>query len=236
MRARVVSAVLAPALATVALLWSMPAPAYGDVIATTGPATAVTNSSAIIHGVALTVNPISAWVFQYGPSAAYGSTLTGSVIGTGLNAVSGQVTGLAPNTTYHYRLVVVLGVTIYVTGGDSTFTTAPAVTFGAVSLPSHRLTTRGRYASIPVRCGGAREAVCSGTVDLLARGKGRRRIQCGTAALTLSGGQRGTLEAHISSACAARLRSSPAHTLRATLVGAITGASALLSEVVTLSL
>ena len=45
-----------------------------------------------------------------------------------------------------------------------------------------------------------------------------------------------TLEAHIGSVCAARLRNSPAHRLRATLVGAITGVSTLLSEVVTLSL
>jgi hypothetical protein len=224
-------------LATGALWASTPATAYGDLLVTTGPATGVTSNSAILHGVALTVNPLAGWVFQYGPTTAYGSTLNGSVIGLGLNAVSGAVSGLSPGTTYHFRLVVLQGIPlIYGAGADSTFTTAPAITYGAVSLLSHRLAVRGRHLSIPVRCGGASGSVCKGTVDLLVRGTRGKHARCGTAALTMSGGQSRTLKAHIGSACAARLRSSPAHTLRATLVGVITGASALLSEVVTLSL
>jgi hypothetical protein len=106
--------------------------------AVTGDATGVSSSrlrasrrariaaSATIHGAA--TNPFieGAFVqFQYGTSTSYGlNTATNTVpAGASGTAVSASLTGLAANTTYHYRLVVANrdGVSL---GADRTFSTA----------------------------------------------------------------------------------------------------------------
>jgi CSLREA domain-containing protein len=106
--------------------------------AVTGDATGVTSSrlkasrrariaaSATIHGTA--TNPFieAAFVqFQYGTSTNYGlnSPTTTVPAGASGTAVSASLTGLAANTTYHYRLVVANrdGVSL---GADRTFSTA----------------------------------------------------------------------------------------------------------------
>jgi hypothetical protein len=69
----------------------------------------VTETSATLHG---TVNPNRAettYAFQYGTSTAYGSEapLGGAQIpaGPGPVAIEAALSGLAPDTTYHYRIV-----------------------------------------------------------------------------------------------------------------------------------
>jgi hypothetical protein len=90
---------------------------------TTNPATNITSSSATLNG---TVDPngITTSVhFEYGTTTNYGSsTATHSYSGNTTQNVSIDANGLAPNTTYHFRLVGtnILG-TIH--GGDRTFTT-----------------------------------------------------------------------------------------------------------------
>jgi hypothetical protein len=80
--------------------------------ATTGPSSGVGRSTATISG---TVTPGSegpnsdtTWRFSYGPTEAYGQSapLAEGDAGTGSGAVpvSAALEGLAPNTTYHYRL------------------------------------------------------------------------------------------------------------------------------------
>ena len=76
-------------------------------VVATGQARNVIQTSATLAG---TVNPegeATSYVFQYGTSTAYGSqTPTASAgSGTGSVAVSAAIGPLAPNTTYHYRLV-----------------------------------------------------------------------------------------------------------------------------------
>jgi hypothetical protein len=99
--------------------------------ALTGAASGVGPTTATLNG---TVNPnglASSYHFVYGTTAAYGSTtgVTSAGSGTSPAAVSATLTGLAPNTTYHYRLLASNSVGPS-TGADQTFTTPP------ISLPS----------------------------------------------------------------------------------------------------
>jgi hypothetical protein len=90
----------------------------------TGTASAVTLQTATISG---TIHPHglpTAYYFQFGRTKAYGArTSTGDAgSGTTAGAFSASLTGLRPNTTYHYRLVAfsTAGTT---RGGDRTFKT-----------------------------------------------------------------------------------------------------------------
>lgn len=95
--------------------------------ATTGAASGVGISSAALSGSALTESATTVY-FQYGPSTAYGAATPHQAIGfTGAaQALSAAVSGLAPATTYHFRLVAenAGGVSF---GSDQSFTTAPPV-------------------------------------------------------------------------------------------------------------
>jgi streptogramin lyase len=77
-------------------------------VATTGNATSVSATSATLNGA---VNPEGAAVsyhFEYGTTTAYGSSTpvrATSFADTNNHSVSEAVSGLTPNTTYHYRIV-----------------------------------------------------------------------------------------------------------------------------------
>jgi len=93
--------------------------------ATTLPASGVGQTSATLNA---TINPHAtptSYRFDYGPSAAYGnSTPTrAAAAGSSDQRVSATVSGLAPGTTYHFRVVATSagGTT---SGGDRTLTTA----------------------------------------------------------------------------------------------------------------
>lgn len=93
---------------------------------TTGGVSGITQTSSTVSG---TVNPagvpVTACVFEYGPTAAYGVTVPCSPSPGAVNAVVGvsaALSGLAVATTYHFRLVATNA------GGDAmsadgTFTT-----------------------------------------------------------------------------------------------------------------
>jgi hypothetical protein len=91
---------------------------------TTGGASRITQTSATLTGK---VNPNGArttYFFQYGTSNLYGATTGPTDAGSGTNAkpATADLTGLAPFTKYHYRLVAEnsQGRTF---GSDRTFTT-----------------------------------------------------------------------------------------------------------------
>jgi hypothetical protein len=94
----------------------------------TEPASSVTQSSATLNA---TVNPnhetVSTCKFEYSPTESYGFIVQcASQPGSGESAVavSASVTGLAANTTYHFRIVATnSGGTSQ--GSDKTFTTLP---------------------------------------------------------------------------------------------------------------
>jgi hypothetical protein len=96
----------------------------------TGSATDVAETSAVLNG---SINPVglqTTYHFEYGTSTAYGSRAP-----VGIDAVAGNgranrifsrtIVGLAPGTTYHYRLVTQNSAGVN-QGVDRTFTTAPA--------------------------------------------------------------------------------------------------------------
>ena len=92
--------------------------------ATSGPATGVTDSAARITGTVVPDGVASSARFEYGTSANYGRTanLPAVAAGAGPTPVSANLTGLAPDITYHYRLVVIAG-TVTSRGQDRTFHT-----------------------------------------------------------------------------------------------------------------
>lgn len=103
---------------------------------TTGAASGMTSSSATLNG---SVNPNGAATtchFEYGTTTAYGSVTpndTSPGAGTTAVAVTSSVTGLAPSTTYHNRLVCSnSGGTS--NGSDTTFATAASGGTGSVTL------------------------------------------------------------------------------------------------------
>jgi hypothetical protein len=96
-----------------------------NAVVTTGRASNITRSSAILNG---TVNPnalTTTVAFQYGKTANYGSiTANRTYTGNTTQSVSLRIPRLRPNTRYHYRLVETNnGVTTY--GSDRTFRTRP---------------------------------------------------------------------------------------------------------------
>jgi hypothetical protein len=110
-----VGALLLPATA-------LGAPPKSPTVAT-GPAKSVTYSGATLTG---TVNPQGSetdYYFQYGTTKGYGAQTPLTPVGNGTKNVtaSATVSGLTPNTLYHYRLVAV-GATTQ-DGGDKSFTT-----------------------------------------------------------------------------------------------------------------
>ena len=92
---------------------------------TTNAATTVGETSATLNG---TVNPndqSTTAKFEYGTTTGYGSEILATqspVSGSSLIDVSAQITGLSPNTGYHYRVVATnsAGTT---SAGDQAFTT-----------------------------------------------------------------------------------------------------------------
>jgi hypothetical protein len=111
-------------VAVCALLAPAAAAAAEKPLATTGGAANLTPTSALVNG---TVNPRGAqttYFFRYGTTRSYGAqTPTQSAgAGTSVRRIAEGLAGLAPATTYHYRLIArnAEGVT---RGADRTFKT-----------------------------------------------------------------------------------------------------------------
>jgi hypothetical protein len=114
-----------PAVAVVAGALLLPAGAFAAApAATTGGATAITPTTVTLHGSIDPNGTATSYLFQVGTTKLYGvDTATGSA-GKGSKAVKRAVSvgGLAPATTYHYRIVAVRGTNVF-PGKDRTFKT-----------------------------------------------------------------------------------------------------------------
>jgi hypothetical protein len=126
-------AALAATLALPAAAQAATAPAV-----TTGGAANVAQQTVRLTG---TVDPNGAattFVFQYGATNTYGLVTPEQTIGgDGKRTITADVSGLAPNTIYHFRLVAHNSVG-QKTGGDKAFKTKAqplGVTFGATPNP-----------------------------------------------------------------------------------------------------
>jgi hypothetical protein len=97
-----------------------PAPPHAN----TGGASSITFSSAVLSGTVNALGLATNYTFQYGTTSGYGGQTPLAPAGSGTKQihVSQAVTGLQPNTAYHFRIVAVspAGTTL---GKDHIFTT-----------------------------------------------------------------------------------------------------------------
>src|SRR6516165_7263316 len=115
--------VLVSVIATSAMVGGIAAAASSPSV-TTGSASSIKTTSAVLHGA---VNPNgsgTSYTFQWGLTSAYGVNGASHSAGSGTTAKSASATagGLLPGTPYHYRLIATnrFGVTV---GADRTFKT-----------------------------------------------------------------------------------------------------------------
>jgi len=106
----------------------------------TGPAANVGKTVATPTGVINPEGAVTTWVVQYGLSPAYGYETSAQTLAAGTAAVpvSAQLTGLAPRTLFHYRIVAYHGAAVASAGADATFFTEPS------RRPRPRLTAHTR--------------------------------------------------------------------------------------------
>jgi hypothetical protein len=154
-----------------------PAPPPPKPAAATGPATAITTGGAKLSGQVDPNGHATTYYFEFGPTAAYGFQTAPASAGSGsaIETVFASLSGLAPNTVYHYRFdaVSVGGTTL---GADAVFRTAP-VPPGAsslVPLGPVAFVSPTNVVSTFVSCYG--QSTCSGSVILIRSGRviGRR--------------------------------------------------------------
>jgi CSLREA domain-containing protein len=152
--------------------------------AVTGGVSGVSDTGATIGG-SVTVNDPSATIhFDYGKSTAYGSATTTRTLGPGVapTSVSAALAGLAPQTTYHYRIVATTrdGTS---NGADATFKTSasgPGPGGGSfaglkVAKQSVKLTAKG-VAPIKASCPATTDGRCQGTLTVTIKVRYRTRI------------------------------------------------------------
>jgi hypothetical protein len=132
---RMLAAVAATAVAVLAPAGV--ASAVPPTVSTLAPAN-VTSQSATLRG---RVNPralATTYFFQYGPTAAYGQQTPPAAAGSGTAAVNAAaaIAGLAPSTTYHFRLVATNASGTAVTPDRSFRTAAQALAVSMSATPN----------------------------------------------------------------------------------------------------
>jgi hypothetical protein len=112
------------ALAAMFMLTLSPSALAAAPTATTGPATAVTSTTATVNGSVNSGKEQTTYHFEYGKTTAYGTVTPNANAGKGnkTSNVSADLATLAPSTAYHYRLVAT-NASGTVPGADMTFTT-----------------------------------------------------------------------------------------------------------------
>jgi hypothetical protein len=168
------------------------ADAYQPDTLLTGAASGVSTSAATLNA---SVNPHGAAVsvfFEFGASTAYGQSTPAQIlpVGNAPAAFSAPLSGLAPETTIHYRAVAQTDFGTIV-GADQTVTTASDVGTALVG----RARAVGGSVVVPVSCEGASGAECQLSLELSARGRHHRAVRIGADSITLSAG--GTETVHI---------------------------------------
>jgi hypothetical protein len=103
--------------------------------------TDITAGEATLHATIDPENqPATTYRFEYGPTATYGTIVPvgeGHVAGSMPTQVSQAIAGLAPDTTYHYRVVASNGAGSPTATPDQTFTTFSSA--GAAGCPNERV-------------------------------------------------------------------------------------------------
>ena len=185
--------------------------------ATTGSASSITTTGATVSG---SVNPnaqATTYQFQFGTSTSYGGTtaVTSAGSGTSATAVSAALTGLKPNTTYHYR-VVATNASGTTNGADATFKTKNIPT----RLTVGKVKVKGITASVPLSCAGNPGVKCKGTLTETIKVKAKHKkktVTVGKASFSISAAGKKTVKVTLNSKGRKALAKSKSHKLRATL-------------------
>ena len=137
--------------------------------AATPPANAFTTAASALgtHGATLKGNvdvqgEDIPWHFDYGTSSRYGASTPTQTLAArfAFLPVQAAVTGLAPDTVYHYRLAIqTFAGPVY--GHDAVFRTANT---GTLRLQSHTRRLSGHSITVPVKCSSS--VTCRGTLTL----------------------------------------------------------------------
>jgi hypothetical protein len=146
---RKVKVALALALAATLALSAAGALAAATPSVSTGKATSITSSSAVLHGAVNPGGTKTGYVFEWGVTTAYDSKSTARSAGKGTKPVPvhQSLHGLLPGTTYHYRVAALSGVGGAV-GPDRSFKTkgnppAAPQTGGVSSVSANTATITG---------------------------------------------------------------------------------------------
>jgi len=94
-------------------------------VATTGSASGIGQNTATLAGALDAKGTATNYAFEYGTTSSYGSETpqAGGGSGNGAVARSAAISGLTPNTTYHYRVVAYRSGNKIAAGADKTFKT-----------------------------------------------------------------------------------------------------------------
>lgn len=111
-------------------------PAGTAPTASTGPATSIETTTAVLTGTVKPDGCATTYYFRYGPTGAYGHTTAPGALGASVTStgVRTEITGLAPDTVYHFRLIATSGAGS-ASGADVTVTTKPVCKAGVKPLP-----------------------------------------------------------------------------------------------------
>jgi len=136
-----------------------------------GAAAKITSSGVQLNGAIEPNAARTTWYFQYGLGTAYGLQTAPAVMsGLGARPINATLGGLAPATTFHFRLLAQTSTTLFV-GPDVTFTTKALVRArpAGVSVTASAVRHR-RTASVSVsgalRLGAASARGCNGDVEV----------------------------------------------------------------------
>jgi hypothetical protein len=108
-------------------------------------ATAITSTGATLNGTVDPRGSDAAYHFDYGLDATYGSSTPdgGPLSGQGAQGASATVAGLAPGTTYHFRVVADNGTGGLQAGADQVLMTASATAASATDVTAVKATLTG---------------------------------------------------------------------------------------------
>jgi|GEM_PF-3032147 len=198
---------------------------YPPPAAVTAAAGAVGQSAATLNGSVDPMGTSGSYSFEFGTSATYGSATPAQPLALSASAVpvSAAIGGLAPGSTYHYRVTVTTSAGT-VRGADRTFTTTAAPTaFAGAKLAAKRLVLkRGRVAA-KVLCPTGTVGSCTGTFTLKvnvppSRTAGRRRsVKLGSAKFSIAAGRSATVKVKASARAIAAFAAKPKLTGKATI-------------------
>lgn len=170
-----------------------PPPSGTAPTATTGPATAISNTKATLTGQVVAGNQPTHYFFEWGATPGLGqNTAISGPVSTTQN-VAAPVGGLTPGTVYYYRLVAINDSgTAY--GQGKTFKTTGTSFLGSLVLDGTRLTVSHGEVRVKFTCRSSKS--CFGLFSITTRLRLAKTHQLATVVCTVSRDARYRIGAH----------------------------------------